>query len=121
MGNRTRKSILNAEVNIFFYFLGIFVAFFSRKIFLDCLSADFIGLTGTLWSILSFLNLSELGIGLSVSYFLYKPLAEKDQQKISDILSLLGFLYKRIGQFILVSGIFISLFFPLMFKSSTMP
>ena len=120
MGNRTRKSILNAEVNIIFYFLGLFVAFFSRKIFLECLSADFIGLTGTLMSILSFLNLSELGIGLSVSYFLYKPLAENDQQKISDILSLLGFLYKRIGHFILVLGIIISLIFPLMFRSSTM-
>lgn len=121
MGNRTKKSILNAEVNILFYFLGIFVAFFSRKIFLDCLSADFIGLTGTLLSILSFLNLSELGIGLSVSYFLFKPLADKDQKKISDILSLLGFLYKRIGQFLLITGTIISLFFPLMFKSSTMP
>lgn len=121
MGNRTRKSILNAEVNLIFYFLGIFVAFFSRKIFLDCLGADFIGLTGTLMSILSFLNLSELGIGLSVSYFLYKPLAEIDQLKISNILSLLGYLYKRIGQFILISGIIISFLFPLMFKSSTMP
>ena len=121
MGNRTKKSILNAEVNILFYFLGIIVAFFSRKIFLDCLSADFIGLTGTLLSILSFLNLSELGIGLSVSYFLFKPLADKDQKKISDILSLLGFLYKQIGQFLLVTGIIISLFFPFMFRSCTMP
>ena len=121
MGDRTRKSIINAEVNIIFYFLGLFVAFFSRKIFLDCLSADFIGLTGTLMSILSFLNLSELGIGISVCYFLFKPLADNNQQKISDILSLLGFLYKRIGQFILLVGIIISLFFPLMFKSSSMP
>ena len=121
MGNRTKKSILNAEVNILFYFLGIFVAFFSRKIFLDCLSADFIGLTGTLMSILSFLNLSELGIGISVCYFLFKPLAENNQQKISDILSLLGFLYKRIGQFILASGIVISIFFPLIFRNNTMP
>ena len=121
MGNRTRKSILNAEVNIIFYFLGIFVAFFSRKIFLDCLGADFIGLTGTLMSILSLLNLSELGIGISVCYFLFKPLADGNQQKISDILSLLGFLYKRIGQFILASGIVISIFFPLIFRNNTMP
>jgi O-antigen/teichoic acid export membrane protein len=121
MGNRTRKSILNAEVNIIFYLLGTFVAFFSRKIFLDCLGADFIGLTGTLMSILSLLNLSELGIGLSVSYFLYKPLADNNQQKISDILSLLGYLYKRIGQFILASGIIISIFFPLIFINNSMP
>ena len=59
MGNRTEKSILNAEVNILFYFLGIIIAFFSRKVFLDNLSADFVGLTGTITSILSLLNLSE--------------------------------------------------------------
>ena len=118
MGNRTRKSILNAEVGLLFYFLSLFIAFFSRKIFLDNLGADFIGLTGTLLSILSFLNLSELGIGLSVSYFLFKPLADNDRPKINEIISLLGFLYKRIGQFILSIGTLVSLFFPLMFKNS---
>ena len=118
MGNRTKKSILNAEVNLIFYFLGLLVAFFSRKVFLDNLGADFIGLTGTLQSILSFLNLSELGIGLSVSFFLFKPLAYNDKEKISEIISLLGYLYKRIGQFILGMGFIVSLFFPLIFKNS---
>lgn len=117
MGNRTRKSILNAEVGLIFYFLSFLVAFFSRKVFLDNLGADFIGLTGTLLSILGFLNLSELGIGLSVSYFLFKPLADKDQTKIAEILSLLGFLYKRIGQFILAAGGTISLCFPFIFNN----
>lgn len=121
MGNRIRKSILNAEVGLLFYFFSLFVTFFSRKIFLDNLGADFIGLTGTLLSILSLLNLSELGIGLSVSYFLFKPLAENNQQKINEIISLLGYLYKRIGQFILSLGIIVSLFFPLIFENSKMP
>ena len=102
MGNRTKKSILNAEVNLFFYFLGLIVAFFSRKIFLDNLGADFIGLTGTLLSILSFLNLSELGIGLSVSYFLFKPLANNDKDKINEIISVMGYLYRWIGFIILM-------------------
>lgn len=120
MGERVKKSILNAEVEITFYFLTLLVTFFSRKIFLDNLGADFIGLTGTLLSILGLLNLSELGIGLSISYFLFKPIADKDHQKISDILSLLGYLYKCIGLFIVVSGIIVSLFFPLFFKNATM-
>ncbi len=119
-GNRTNKSILNAEVEIIFYFLSLFIAFFSRKVFLNTLGTEFIGLIGTLLSILSFLNISELGIGLSVSYFLFKPLAEKNQKEISEILSLLGCLYKRIGQFILSAGLFVSLFFPYIFKSSTL-
>lgn len=121
MGNRTRKSILNAEVELIFYFLSLLVTFFSRKIFLDNLGADFIGLTGTLLSILSLLNLSELGIGLSISFFLFKPIADNDQNKINEIISLLGFLYKRIGQFIVVIGSLVSLFFPLFFNKTTMP
>ena len=116
MGNRTEKSILNAEVNILFYFLGIIIAFFSRKVFLDNLSADVVGLAGTITSILSLLNLSELGIGISVSYFLFKPIAEKNNEKISDIISLLGYLYRIIGLTIIVVGVIISLLFPVIFK-----
>lgn len=120
MGNRTKKSILNAEVEIIFYFLTLLVTFFSRKIFLDNLGADFIGLTGTLLSILGLLNLSELGIGISISFFLFKPIAENNHQIINDILSLLGYLYKRIGFFIVVTGVVVSLFFPFFFKNTTM-
>lgn len=119
-GNRTRKSLLNAEVGLLFYFLTLAISFFSRKIFLDNLGPDFIGLTGTLLSILGLLNLSELGIGLSVSYFLFKPLADNNQSKINEILSLLGYLYTRIGQFILGVGILVSLFFPFIFSNTTM-
>ena len=121
MGNRTRKSILNAEVELLFFFIGLGLAFLSRKIFLTNLGADFIGLTGTLLSILSLLNLSELGIGLSVSYFLFKPLATDNRHKINEIISLLGYLYKRIGQLILGIGIIVSLFFPIIFTSSELP
>lgn len=120
MGDRTHKSILNAEVGLLFYFLSLFIAFFSRKIFLDNLGADFIGLTGTLLSILGLLNLSELGIGLSVSYFLFKPIADNNHEKINEIISLLGFLYKCIGLFILMAGILVSLFFPLIFRENEM-
>ena len=58
MSGRVHKSVLNAEVNLIFYFLSLFLAFFSRKIFLECLGDEFIGLTGTLFSILSLLNIS---------------------------------------------------------------
>lgn len=69
MSGRVHKSILNAEVNLIFYFLSLFLAFFSRKIFLECLGDEFIGLTGTLNNILGYLNLAELGIGSCISFF----------------------------------------------------
>lgn len=110
--------MLNAEVNLIFYFLSLFLAFFSRKIFLDCLGTEFIGLTGTLGNILGYLNLAELGITSSIGYFLFKPLQRNNREEIQDILSLLGYLYNWIGCFILAGGILTSLFFPLIFSKA---
>ena len=118
MSERVHKSILNAEVNLLFYFLSLFLAFFSRKIFLDNLGAEFIGLTGTLNNILGYLNLTELGISASIGYFLFKPLQSGNRQEIQDILSLLGYLYNWIGGIILGAGAIISLFFPLIFSKT---
>ena len=120
MSGRVHKSILNAEVNLLFYFLTLFLAFFSRKIFLDCLGSEFIGLTGTLGNILGYLNLAEFGITASVGYFLFKPLQSDNHQEIQEILSLLGFLYHKIGLIILTGGIIISLFFPLIFAKANL-
>ena len=120
MGERVHKSLLNAKVNLVFYFLSLFFAFFSRKIFLDCLGAEFIGLTGTLGNILGYLNLAELGVGAAISFHLFKPIQQHNQQQICEILSVFGYLYKRIGQAILLGGIIISLFFPLIFNKEEM-
>lgn len=116
--SRLHKTLLNAQVGLLFFFLTLVLSFFSRKIFLDNLGADFIGLTGTLASILGFLNLAELGISNSISFFLYKPLQEKNQAKIMEILSVFGYLYRMIGFIIGGGGIVISLFFPLIFSET---
>ena len=120
MSNRVHRSIMNIKVGMFFYFISLFLAFYSRKIFLDCLGAEFIGLTGALSNILSFLNVAELGIGTSITYFLYKPLQEDNHQKINEIMSMLAYLYRQIGILIGVGGIVVSLFFPLMFNEPSM-
>ena len=70
MANRVHKSLMNAKVGLIFYFASIFIAFFSRRIFLENLGDQFIGLTSTLGSFLGFLNISEIGIGTCIGYFL---------------------------------------------------
>lgn len=120
MSGRVHKSILNAEVNLIFYFLSLFLAFFSRKIFLECLGDEFIGLTGTLNNILGYLNLAELGIGSCISFFLYKPLQSNNHQESQELLSVIGYLYRWIGFIIFACGFLISLFFPLIFSNENL-
>ncbi len=116
--SRTRKTFLNARVNLIFYVLTLLLSFFSRKIFLDILGADFIGLTGTLQNLLSFLNIVELGIGTAVGYVLYKPLFENNQDKINEIISVFGYMYQWVGKIILIAGITLSLFLPLIYPNT---
>ena len=119
MGERVHRSIMNIKVGMIFYVLSLFLAFFSRKIFLDCLGAEFIGLTGMLMNIMSFLSVAELGIGTSIIYFLYKPLQENNHEKVNEVISMLAFLYRCIGLIIGSCGIIVSLFFPWWFGELT--
>lgn len=117
---RVKKSLMNAKIGFTFYFLTIIMTFFSRRIFLDCLGDEFIGLTGTLFSILNILNISEIGIGTCIGYFLYKPIEQNDQAKICEMVSLFGWLYRIIGTFILSLACIVSLSFPFMFDKSNL-
>lgn len=116
--SRTKKTFLNARINLICYFVSLITTFFTRKILLEHLGTEFIGLTGTIGNLLGFLNLAELGIGSAIGYVLYKPIANKDRFKINEIISILGYLYRWIGFVIFGAGVVLSLFLPLIFPNT---
>ncbi len=116
--SRTKKTLLNAKYNLFFLSASLMVAFFSRKIFLDCLGLQFVGLTTTVQSLLGFLSVAELGIGTAVEVVLYKPLANDDHEAVNEITSVLGYVYRGIGLAILTGGVVLSFFLPHFFEGN---
>lgn len=118
---RTSKSIINASVNIFFYVLQMLLGFWYRKVFYDYLGSEVLGLDTTAQSLLNFLNIAESGVGVAVAYFLYEPLFANDHEKISKIVALQGWIYRRIATFILVASICLMFFFPLIFNNIQVP
>jgi O-antigen/teichoic acid export membrane protein len=119
--SRVKKTLLNARVNLIFYFLTLCLSFFSRKIFLDCLGADFVGLTGTLQNLLGYLNLAELGVGSAIAFNLYRPIQQGNKDEINRLVSLFGYYYRNIGLIVLGAGVLLSAFIPLIFKDSDFP
>lgn len=119
--SRVHKTFLNARINFVFYFITLGLSFFSRKIFLDNLGAEFMGLTGTLSNILGYLNLAEFGVSAAISYHLYKPIQTNDRQLISKLISLFGYYYRNIGIIVGVIAVLFSISFPWIFKSSNFP
>lgn len=116
--SRVKKSILNARINMICYFVSLLTSFFTRRTFIDYLGLDFMGLTGSVASLLNFLNLAELGIGGSIAFLLYKPVHDRDRFKINELISVMGYLYRWIGIVIITAGIILSLFFPLIFPDT---
>ena len=119
--SRTAKSIKNAKVALIFYFINLVLQFFSRKVFLDYLGAEVLGLNTTAQNLLGFLNLAELGIGGAISYALYKPLFDKDSQAINEIVSVQGWLYRKVAVVVVVAACVLMCFFPLIFEKAKVP
>ena len=104
-----------------FLMVNLILQFYSRKIFLDYLGTEILGLNTTAQNILQFLNLAELGIGTAVGFSLYKPLAQGDRQAINEIVALQGHLYRRIALGIIVGAVVVSAFFPWIFGKMELP
>lgn len=103
------------------YFVNLVLQFFSRKIFLDYLGTEILGLNTTATNLLQFLNLAELGVWSAVATTLYKPLADKNHKDICRIITFNGIIYKRIATLIILASLVLMCFFPLIFKKMELP
>ena len=119
--SRVSKSIKNAKVALLFYIINLILQFFSRKIFLEYLGAEVLGLNTTAQNLLGFLNLAELGIGSAISYTLYKPLSLKNTREINEIVSIQGWMYRKIAYVVLAGACVLMCFFPVIFRKAELP
>lgn len=107
--------------NIFFGYvaqIGILaLSFIGRKIFLNFLSVDYLGINGLYSNILTVLSLAELGLDTAVLYSLYKPVADNDIPKINSLLRYFRKIYVLLALSIFVVGIAISPFLKYIVKS----
>lgn len=116
--SRTKRTIQNSRMSLLLFVIQILVGFYSRKIFLDYLGAEVLGLNTTLGNILQFLNLAELGIGLAMATSIYKPLHDDDHETICEILSVEGYLYRRIALLLCALSVPVLALLPVLFPNT---
>ena len=85
---RTKYAIKNISMSIFSQVVIILLGFLSRKVFINSLGEEYLGVNGLLTNVLSMMVLIEGGIGISIVYNLYKPLAENNKEKILALVQL---------------------------------
>jgi len=93
---RTLNSAKNLASSLSITITMTLLGFFTRKVFVDNVGVEYLGLNGLLQNILGMVTLLEGGFGTSVVYNLYKPLAERNEEKIIALLQL----YRKVYRFI---------------------
>lgn len=79
---RTQYACKNIAVSLITQVITILLGFISRKAFINNLGVEYLGVNGLLTNVLSMMVLIESGIGISIVYNLYKPLADNNEEKI---------------------------------------
>ncbi len=97
--------------------VSIIFQFVLRTIFLVYLSSAYLGLNSLCVSILSVINLANLGLTGAFVFKLYKPIAEHDIPEIRKLVSLFRKVYIYLGLFIFFIGICILPFLEFLIKS----
>lgn len=118
---RTYKSLLNSTVALSVFVINLLLQFISRKVFIDHLGTEVLGLNTTATSLLQFLNLAELGVGAAILSSLYKPLSVKNFKEVNEIVSVQGWLYRNIALFIIGGSAIMMCFFPIIFAKMELP
>lgn len=95
---RTLNSAKNLAVGVGISLAMTLVGFATRKIFVDTVGVDYLGLNGLLQNILGVMTLLEGGFATSVVYNMYKPLAEDNKPEILALLQL----YKKVYRYLAV-------------------
>lgn len=79
--------------------------FVSRRVFALLLGKEYLGINGLFTDILSLLSLAELGIGTSVTYSLYRPVAEENRELIKSLMRLYRRFYQIVGLLVFLAGL----------------
>ena len=103
--SRTEYSLINIFTGFIGYGINTVLGFVCRIVFVRCLSADYLGVSGLFSNILTMLSLTELGISSAIIYALYKPIAEKDEERITSLMYFYGKAYRIIGCTVAVVGL----------------
>lgn len=103
--SRTKNSIINMITSVGYQFSILIIAFITRRIFIENLGVDYLGIGGLFTNLLEILALAELGIGSAISFSMYKEIAENNHKKLKALNTYYKNLYNRIAIIVLVIGL----------------
>ena len=103
--DRTKHVVKNLKFTAVSELVLALLKFLSRRVFVLLLGKEYLGINGLFADILSMLSLAELGFGVSITYSLYRPVAEGDVELIKSLMGLYRRFYRIVGMVVLSAGL----------------
>ncbi len=114
--SRSEKTVVNMTVSITTNIITQALNFIVRTVFIYMLNKTYLGIDTLFGNILTILSLADLGIGVAMAHTYYKPLAEKNEEKIAVLTQFYSKIYYAIGLVVFFAGMCIMPFLPKIIK-----
>lgn len=102
---RVKNSVRNIGYRLISQVASIVLKFVSRTIFIYILGVEYLGINGLFSEVLQMLSLADLGFGTAMVFSMYKPLAENDEKRLTQLVALYKRIYTIIAIVITVIGV----------------
>ena len=112
-----KRSILNVSVAIFFKLILFALSVFARRCLIKYVGNDANGVNSLYSSIVGVLAIAELGVGSAITFSMYQPIINNEKEKIAALYKLFIKIYRIIAGLILIAGLAITPFLPLLTKN----
>lgn len=114
--SRVRYTILNFSSSMGGQLITIIMQFVVRTVFIQTLGKSYLGIGGLFGNILSMLSLAEMGVGSAITFKLYEPIAQNDQQRIAVLMKFYKKVYRYIGVTVFIIGIALIPLLPILIR-----
>lgn len=115
---RTKKALLNSSINMIGFMIAFIPNIIVRKMFLEILGSELLGLNSLYANIIGWLSIAELGIGNVIVFSLYKPYAMNDKKLVRAYIKFYKSFYRTIGIIILGIGFCLTPFLKFFIESN---
>lgn len=113
-----RKLLYNTWASLVLQIVTILCGFILPRLILGYYGSDINGLINSITQFLGIISLLDMGVGTVIQSALYKPLAQNDCKKISEIYNAANNFFRKIAIAFLAYIILLLFFFPLMVKKT---
>ncbi|MCF0105984.1 MAG: transporter [Holdemanella sp.] len=118
----SQSRLKNSLTNMFFgsanWIVLLILGFVIRKIMINTIGVELLGVNGTLLDIISLLSIADLGIHTAIVYSYYEPVAKNDIKRITALTCYYKKIYLYLGLFIFGVGLCVMPFLHLIINTA---